>query len=244
MANGTRPQHFIADAAGLEQLCQKLASERVVGLDTESNGFHAYVERLCLVQLSTADADYVLDPIALSLQPLVPLLSDPTREVILHAAEFDVVTLRRELNLVIGRLFDTHAAAKVLGIARVGLGNLVQDELGIALTEDEQRSDWGQRPLTQQQLAYAFADVRHLLALRDTLHKKLTEAGRLREAEAEFERLRHKEARPRAFDPEGWMKMKAARTLDGKGRAVLAELYRVRDNRARDLDRPPFKVLS
>src|SRR2546426_8697125 len=48
----------------------------------------------------------------------------------------------------------------------------------------------------------------------------------------------------REFDPEGWQRMKAARALDGRGRAVLRELYLLRDRRARDLNRPPFKVLS
>src|SRR3989454_6227855 len=48
----------------------------------------------------------------------------------------------------------------------------------------------------------------------------------------------------REFDPEGWQRMKAARALDGRGRAVLRELYLLRDRRARDLKRPPFQVLS
>lgn len=215
-----------------------------MGLDTESNGFHAYTERLCLLQVATRDADWVIDPLAVKLDPLVPLLSDPAREVILHAAEFDVLMLKKEAALTLGRIFDTHAAAKALGVVRVGLGNLVKDELGIDLTEDEQRSDWGRRPLSPSQLSYAFADVRFLLPLRDRLSARLVEKGLVREAEAEFERLRAKEPKPRVFDPEGWQKMKAARTLDTPGRAILRELFQLRDRRARELDRPPFKVLS
>src|SRR5207253_1566954 len=129
-------------------------------------------------------------------------LADPAREVVLHAAEYDVMCLKREWGLTLGRIFDTHAAAKVLGIERVGLGNLLSDELGVLLTEDEQRSDWGRRPLSPEQLAYAFADVQHLLALRERMGVRLSERGLLSEAEAEFARLTAKEPRPRQLDAE------------------------------------------
>src|SRR5439155_10767637 len=115
------------------------------------NGFHAYTERVCLVQIATPRADYAIDVLAVGLGPLLPHLADPAREVVLHAAEYDVICLRREWGLMLGRIFDTHAAAKVLGIARVGLSNLLQDELGVLLTEDQQRSDWGRRPLSAEQ---------------------------------------------------------------------------------------------
>ena len=239
-----RPQTYIADAAALDRCAAVVAQSPRVGLDTESNGFHAYFEKVCLVQLSTEHEDFAIDPLAVGLGALAPLLSDPAREVILHAAEFDVLTLRRDYGLRLGRIFDTHAAAKVLGIVRVGLGNLLEDQLAVKLTEDEQRSDWGKRPLSPSQISYAFADVRYLLTLRDHLGARLDEQGRGPEANAEFERVRMKEPRPRVFDPEGWQRMKVARTLDGKGRSVLRALYLLRDARARELDRPAFKVLS
>jgi ribonuclease D len=239
-----RPQHLVDNETLLARLIETVAGESQIGLDTESNGFHAYMERVCLIQIATRDADWAVDPLAVPLRPLVPLLADPAREVILHAAEYDVLCLKRELGLQLGRIFDTHAAAKVLGVQRVGLGNLLADELGVQLTADEQRSDWGRRPLSPEQLAYAFADVQYLLPLREKLGARLVADHRLAEAEAEFARLILKEPRPREFDPEGWQRMKAARTLDGKGRAILRELYLLRDRRAREVNRPPFKVLS
>jgi ribonuclease D len=239
-----REQLLVADTASLQRAVGAVAAEPRVALDTESNGFHAYTEQVCLVQLATPQADFAIDVLAVGLGPLVPLLADARREVVLHAAEYDVTSLKREWGLTLGRIFDTHAAAKVLGIARVGLSDLLHDELNVTLTEDQQRSDWGRRPLSPEQMAYAFADVQHLLAVRDVLGARLAQSGLLSEAEAEFTRLIAKEARPRQFDLEGWQKMKAARTLDGPGRGVLREMYLLRDRRARELNRPPFKVLS
>jgi ribonuclease D len=239
-----RPKHFVADAALLEKLAETIRAEPRIGLDTESNGFHAYYEKVCLVQVATAEADWAVDVLAVSLEPLVPLLKDPAREIILHAAEYDVLCMKRDYGLTFGRIFDTHAAAKVLGIERVGLHNLLADQLGVQLVIDEQRSDWGKRPLSPEQLQYAFADVQYLLAMRDKLGAELAAKGLLAEAEAEFARLVAKEPKPREFDPEGWQRMKPARTLDGRGRGVLREMFLLRDRRAREVNRPAFKVLS
>src|SRR5205085_11424201 len=111
----------------------------------------------------------------------------------------------------------TNAAANAVGIKKVGLHDLLADQLGVQLAVDEQRSDWGRRPLSPEQLEYAFADVRHLLLLREKLGEQLVTRELLAEAEAEFARLIAKEPRPREFDPEGWRRVNAARALDGQG---------------------------
>jgi len=239
-----RPQQLVDQAAQLAACADDVAKSSRIGLDTESNGFHAYFEKVCLLQIATEEADWAVDPLKLSLDPLLPFLRDPAREVILHAAEYDVLCMKRDYGLSFGRIFDTHAAAKTLGLARVGLHDLLHDQLGVELSVDEQRSDWGKRPLTEAQLAYAFADVRWLLPMREKLGDELARVGHLPEAEAEFARLIAKEPRAREFDPEGWQRMKAARTLEGRSRGVLRELYLLRDRRAREMNRPAFKVMS
>jgi ribonuclease D len=240
----TRTQLFVDTPDQLAACAEDVARSSRVGLDTESNGFHAYFEKVCLLQIATPGAEWAVDTLALGLSPLVPLLADPARECILHAAEYDVLCMKRDYGFSFGRIFDTHAAAKTLGIEKVGLHDLLADQLGVQLQVDEQRSDWGKRPLSERQLEYAFADVGYLIALREKLGEQLSSRGLVEEAEAEFARLIAKEPRAREFDPEGWQKMKAARALDGRGRAVLRELYLLRDQRARDLNRPAFKVLS
>src|ERR1700682_2762736 len=172
-----RAQHLVQDPALLDRCVEAVRAEPRIGLDTESNGFHAYYEKVCLVQVATAEADWAVDVLGVSLEPLVPLLRDPAREIILHAAEYDVLCMKRDYALTFGRIFDTHAAAKVLGIERVGLHNLLADQLGVQMTVDEQRSDWGRRPLTPQQLLYAFADVQYLLPMRDKLAEQLAARG-------------------------------------------------------------------
>jgi ribonuclease D len=239
-----RPRHFVDQPDQLAACVDDVSRSASIGLDTESNGFHAYFEKVCLLQIATPGADWAVDTLALPLSPLLPLLADPARECVLHAAEYDVLCMKRDHGLSFGRIFDTHAAAKTLGVEKVGLHDLLAEQLGVELAIDEQRSDWGKRPLSREQLEYAFADVRYLLPLREKLAEQLESRGLVAETQAEFGRLIAKEPRAREFDPEGWQRMKAARTLDGRGPAVLRELYLLRDRRAREVNRPAFKVLS
>ena len=172
-----RPQLFVDTPARLAECADDVGRSARVALDTESNGFHAYFEKVCLLQIATAGADWAVDTLALRPDPLLPLLADPARECILHAAEYDVLCMKREYGLSFGRIFDTHAAAKTLGIEKVGLHDLLADQLGVRIEVDEQRSDWGRRPLSAEQLEYAFADVRHLLPMREKLGEQLAGRG-------------------------------------------------------------------
>jgi len=238
------PQPILVDRPeSLGALAAEVATEEVVALDTESNSFHAYRERICLMQITTRQADYVIDPLAVDVRPLGRALTDG-REVVLHGADYDVRCLKRELGWSFPRLFDTMAAARRLGRPGLGLSALVSAHFGVALSKEHQRSDWGRRPLSSDQLRYAALDTHFLLPLQRLLMAELEAGGRLGEARKEFERIAAAEPRPRVFDPEGYRRLKAARGLDSAASAALRALYLAREDRASALDRPPFKVLA
>src|SRR5918911_1345281 len=159
---------LVADAAGVEALARALAAEPAVALDTESNSFHVYRERVCLIQISTRSADYVVDPLAIDPRPLGVVLAS-AGAVVLHGADYDVRCLKREYGFTLPRLFDTMAAARRLGREALGLSALVEQHFGVKLSKDFQRSDWGRRPLTAEQLSYAALDTHFLLPLYDLL---------------------------------------------------------------------------
>jgi ribonuclease D len=237
------PPLLVADAASLERLLDLLRPEPVVALDTESNSFHVYRERVCLLQLSTRTQDFVVDPLAVDVRPLGALLCDG-RETVLHGADYDVRCLRREYGWRLPRLFDTMVAARRLGRDGLGLSALVEHRFGVRLSKANQRSDWGRRPLSPDQLAYAALDTHYLLPLSEGLRAELHEKGLADQAEAEFQRIAAVEPRERVFDQEGWRRLKGARELDPAGKAVLRALWITREARASEADRPPFKVLA
>jgi len=237
------PPTLVADAGALAALVEGLRAEAVIAVDTESNSFHVYRERICLLQISTRGADFIVDPFAVDVAPLGRVLCDG-RETVFHGADYDVRCLKREYGWALPRLFDTMAAARRLGRAGLGLSALVESHFGVRLSKANQRSDWGRRPLTREQIAYAALDTHFLLPLHDLLAGELSERGALDEARREFDRIAAAEPRDRVFDVEAWRRLKGARELDPAGRRVLAGLWVAREEQARATDRPPFKVLA
>ena len=233
---------LVADPPALQGLVGALAGEPAIALDTESNSFHVYRERVCLIQISTRETDWVVDPFAVDLRPLGPVLA-AAPALVLHGADYDVRCLKREYGFALPALFDTMAAARRLGRLGLGLSALVEEQFGVRLSKDFQRSDWGRRPLTVEQVSYAALDTHFLLPLYETLAAELRARDLWSEAAQEFGRIAAVEPRPRVFDPEGWRKMKGARELDLAGGAVLRALWVAREERASALDRPPFKVM-
>ena len=228
-----------------DRLLAALAGEPSVALDTESDSLYRYFYRVCLIQISVPAADYLLDPLRLpDLAPLGTLLADPSVEKVFHAAENDILVLKRDFHFNFGHVFDTMIAARILGWPRVGLAALLAEHFGVELDKRGQLTDWGQRPLTRQQLDYAGLDSHFLLGLRDLMAHELRSRGRWREAQEAFALLPDITYVERPFDPDGFWRTRGARDLRLAELAVLRELYLWREGQARAADRPPFKILS
>lgn len=236
----------ITKGAELGALTGRLAAERQLAVDTESNSLHAYRERLCLVQFSTSKEDAIVDPLAVpDLAPLAGVLADAKVEKIFHAAEYDLIVLNRDYGYAVTNLFDTMIAARVLGRKKVGLGNLLEEEFAIKLEKRYQRADWGERPLKREMLEYARLDTHYLIALRDKLKAELEEKGRWELAKEDFERLPHL-VRTAAADvqaPNLW-RIKGARDLTPRQAAILQELSTYREAKAAAADVPLFKIMG
>ena len=178
------PPILVADEDSLGQLVRALVSHPVVAVDTESNSLHAYRERICLIQFSTPAADHILDPLKLrDLHPLAPLLPHPDQQKVFHAAEYDLICLRRDYDFAVTNIFDTMSAARTLGWPQVGLAAVLDTHFGVTLDKKYQRADWKRRPLTPEQLDYARLDTHYLVALRDRQLQALTESGHWPEAQ-------------------------------------------------------------
>jgi ribonuclease D len=231
----------------VEALAKRLRRERAVAIDTEADSFFHYFDKVCLIQIAAKTGIYLVDPLALpekGLEPLEPVLSDPSIRKVLHAAEYDLYVLQRYGGIRIRNLFDTMISAQLLGCRAVGLAALVQDHFGVELSKDQQRTDWSRRPLRHVQIEYAKSDVAYLIDLAAVLEKRLREKKRLKWAQEEFLALEDRIWTDREFDGTGYLKIKGAKKLSSRGLAVLREIYLMRDRRAREIDRPPFKVLG
>jgi ribonuclease D len=239
------PPELIESSVQLDQLVKELSCQPRIAVDTESNSLHAYRERVCLVQFSTAETDYLVDPLALdNLDILGPIFADPKIEKVFHAAEYDLICLRRDYGFKFANLFDTMQAGRILGRKQAGLDRLIEEKFNIKVNKRFQKADWGARPLSSELILYARLDTHFLLSLRDLLKAELEEKGLWSLAQEDFWMACHANgSKPKAESP-SWIHYSNRRDLTLRDLTVLNELLAVREQLAAHLDRPPFKVLE
>ncbi len=234
---------LVTTPADLEACCAHLAECSRLGLDTEFVGETSYHPELCLVQVATETALYLIDPFAFeSLDAFWKFVASPTHRVVVHAGREEVRLCHLAFGQVPARLFDLQIAAGLAGLPYpLGHGSLVYHVLGRKLSKGETLTEWRRRPLTTSQIHYAFDDVRHLLAIQEKLEERLQSLGRQAWAEEEFQRLTEL-ATPEAPTTEAvgekWRKVRGASSLDRRRLAILRELYVWREQTALQLNRP------
>ena len=240
-----KPPTLVADNDSFDMMMKSLAAQPLVAVDTESNSMYVYQEQVCLIQFSIPDQDYLLDPLAFSsLADLDIIFADRQIEKIFHSAEYDIMCLKRDFGYTFHNLFDTRIASRTLGRKRSGLRDLIAAEFNVEIDKRYQRSNWGKRPLPDNWLAYARLDTYYLIPLRHRLHKALNEAGHLEEALEASEYITQIQPHKNGFDPDGFWRVRNARELTPRQMAILRCLYLYRDQKARQLNRPPFKVMG
>ncbi len=236
---------WIRTTAELSELAGSLRGRRALALDTESDSLHHHREKVCLVQIGVEEGGWLVDPLAArDLSPLAPLLADPNVVKVLHGADYDVTTLKRDFAFTFANVFDTMIASRVLGRPEIGLQALLRTEFGIALVKDSQKDDWSRRPLTPTQEAYALADVAHLIPLHDRLVAALGEVGRLEWVREECAAVAALEPARRGRDADAWQRIKGARRLSRRQQGVLQAVFAWREAMADRTDVPAFKIVS
>lgn len=245
MLNSFTDAILVTRPASLQQMVKTLASQPIVAVDTESNSLHAYREQVCLIQFSIPKADYLVDPLVLpDVSCLAPIFTNPKIEKVFHAAEYDVICLRRDFGFEFSNLFDTMAAARILGRKAVGLGDILSAEFEITLDKRFQRANWGERPLPRSLQTYARLDTHYLIALRDRLRDELIGRDLWPLAAEDFARLCLVNGRPLDEESQACWRINGVRDLTPQEAAVLVALCEYREGVAISLDRPRFKVLG
>ena len=228
----------------LEEVCVELAKCDRLAFDTESNGFYAHKEKVCLIQISSPTEDFIVDPIAFKdISALGPLFADPKIEKLFHAGEYDVLCLKRDYGFTFSNLYDTMIAARMLGTKELGLAAAIERHFGIVISKKLQRADWGKRPLTPEMIRYAQGDTHFLMRLADIQKKMLLEKDRMEDALESFCDLAALEPNIRTFDTEGFWKLVGRDDIGGQAMAVLKEIWLYRENQAQSRDRAPFRVM-
>ena len=237
------PGYRLIDRPGqLAPLLDALGPMTDAFLDTEADNMNCYRTRLCLLQFLAGGEVFLVDALTpgLDLRPLWEMLA--TKNLVMHGSDYDLRLLHDLCGFRAHGLFDTMLAAQLLNRPRTGLAALLEEHYGVTLDKASQRANWSRRPLTPRLLDYAALDVWYLPALRDLLVGELQPLGR--EGWLEQQCRRQIEAALTGFpgaDEHSWRVGRSER-LRGPGLCVLHAVWHWREDWARRLDTPPFKI--
>lgn len=240
---GSKPVLYINSADTLETCVQRLAEEPVIALDLEfDNNRYSYGVTLCLIQVATPHICYVIDPFAaLDPEPLYRIFEDERIQKIVHAPGEDL-RLLHSLKCYPGNIFDTEIPARLLNYEQTSIAVLLQEKLGITLNKQQQKSNWLQRPLSEQQISYAADDVAFLHSLKDALVGVLGQSELLQftqEEQAALGRIVYEQEKKDTF-----LKSADLYTLSPKEQYVLNALLAYRDGLAQKSNKPPYRVMN
>ncbi|MGH7993052.1 MAG: ribonuclease D, partial [Limisphaerales bacterium] len=229
--------------AKLAALLPVIKSASWLALDTEADSLHAYPEKICLIQITTAGGDELVDPLGkINLDPLLDALN--AHELIMHGADYDLRLLRKHHEFVPSAIFDTMLAARLLGERQFGLGALVEKWLGAKLDKGLQKADWARRPLPERMETYARKDTHYLKPLADKLTFELQQIGRLAWHQESCARLIMETSQPPLVDVDSVWRVKGSSRLGRPALAVLRALWQWREREAVGANRPPFFILT
>ncbi len=223
----------------LEEFCGELAGADFVAVDTEFMRESSYWPKLCLVQLAGPERAAAIDPLApgIDLTPLYALMADERVPKVFHAARQDVEIFWHHGKVMPKPLFDTQIAAMVCGFGEsVSYETLVLSLTGGRIDKLSRFTNWAQRPLTAQQIAYALADVTHLRGVYTKLRERLDATGRTAWVEEEDAIL----VDPKTYDldPENAWERLRPRSDNPKFLAALRAVAAWREREAQRRDQP------
>jgi ribonuclease D len=216
------------------------STQPICAIDTEADSLHRYRESLCLVQFADRHQCVLIDPLAIEdLSALGDYLSEAV--VWMHGADYDMTMFKRQFGKLPATVYDTQIGARLLGVRRFGLGDLVSHYFGIELSKSSQKADWGKRPLSPKMIEYALNDVHYLLEMGDKIVTALKEKDRYEWFEESCLAARQRVLDRDDSKEENW-RVQGSGKLNGYGLTCLRALWHWRDSEAKAWDRPSFMV--
>lgn len=236
------PENYIDTQHKLESLVKKLKSKSEIAVDLEGNSLYSYHSKICLIQISTRNENFVIDPLSIKdISILGSVFSDKSIEKIIHGSHYDIHLLYNCAGIKIRNLFDTQIAASFLGEKKTGLASLIEKNFNVHLQKKYQKSNWAIRPLSEEMIEYAVSDTKYLLTLADIFKKELIKKNRLSWIMEECEVLSDSVEN---MQPEKQCRMKGFGKISEKEYSVLEVVLSIRNQIAKEKDIPPFKVID
>ncbi len=242
--SATRPEVIISHSDELLDCLAELQEEPQIAFDTEFIGEQTYIPHLCLVQVATRKKLYLIDPLKCgSLDDFWNLVTSPGKEIIVHSGREEMRICQRGCGRVPENLVDVQIGCGLVGHGYpLNYASIVQKTTKQSINKSETLTDWAHRPLTKEQIRYAFEDVRDLLQVWDALTKQLAKHKRIEWAKEDFATFR-KKALIEEEEVERWRRLKGIGAFNRRRLGILRAVYLWREDEAYRLNRPARFVL-
>ncbi len=243
--------HYLTTADAIGTAAAHFATLPRIGIDLEFDDMrYRYGRHVALIQVFDGQDVYLIDPLPLEpnmaagLEPLFEVLREPAVAKVFHSCKSDILLLDEVFGVHCRNIVDTSVQFSLLAAEdnNISLGRLIQSELGLEVDKGEQKSNWLKRPLTEAQKEYAGNDVLYLFELTDRLAVRLAELGRTQWAAEENAAL--ETVRYGRDDLRPWARNATKYKISTQEMPLFRELYKLRDTVARQLDRPPYHIVS
>jgi ribonuclease D len=212
-----------------------------IAIDTEANSLYVYHSKICLIQVSFDNRNWIIDPLKTG-KPTPLLKALKNRTLILHGADYDLHMFWSEWKFSPSKIFDTMIGSRYIGDKQPGLGKLVEKYKNVILDKSSQKADWGFRPLSDKLLQYAWHDTAYLHYIADQIKQELIKRDKLDWAEENFEAVLQNSKQIKVkIEDEEW-RMKGSHKFNPQELSIVKTFWRWREVIASRDDRPPFKV--
>lgn len=240
-----REIRYVDTSGELNDFISVAGDEHELAVDLEADSLHHYQDRICLIQISTASVDWIIDIQSdMDFSPLWRLLENPNMVHIFHDADFDLRSLDRDFGIHVRRIFDTKIAAELLGRRQLGLSAVLESLLGIKLRKKFQKYNWSRRPLDPDAMIYAAMDTRFLFDIKRNFSTELKRLNRDSWATEEFLYLETCRWQPSRRDRLKFWKIAGVGSLKPGELEIMRRVWWIRESEAKRRDVPVFKVFS
>lgn len=238
---------YIDTQEALDTWCNaQIENIELLALDTEFLRVKTYFPKLCLIQLATNDEAVCIDPLALSdFTSLINLLTAPHITKIIHSASQDLEAIVHALDILPSPVFDTQIAVGITQNIKIGMSyhDLVLHYCEVELTRDQTRTQWDLRPLTSEQLKYAYDDVHYLIPVYHKLMAEITASKQEGLLKTNLTPLTERER----YEPNpemAWKKVKGYKRIRGSSKQLLKVLAKMRELIAMRQDLPKRWIIK
>ena len=249
---------LIENLSNLEAVVDKLSTQKLLAIDIEADSLHHYFPKVCLIQVSTKQQTFIVDPLAIqTVKPLHQLLESKDIKKLFHGADFDLRSLFRDYSIKVNNMFDTMIGSQFLGEKEPGLAAVLKKRFDIDLNKKYQKANWSKRPLSHDMLVYAAHDTTHLFILYSEVKQELSSKERLGWVEEECKRLSivcatttkstqgFQETNGQIiYNTPLFIRFRGAGAMTSRDLAILENLLRFRERQAMEQDKPPFKIFG